>query len=126
MDRQRVKLVVALLLLAVAGFLIVRTILAPPEHGEDLPQGTFWICKNPQCQAEFNMSLAEVLKLRGPNGAVPCPQCQDRRTVRGHLCPSCQRTYPPVGHSGKPDKCPRCGEPIPESGDVLRARNPGA
>lgn len=113
MGGQQIKLVVALVLLAGAGALLYRFFTAPRADGEDLPGGMFWICKNPECGFEFNLSLAETKKQRNIEGRVPCPKCDERMTAPGFKCPACDRVVDPVGHGGVPDNCQYCGEPIP-------------
>ena len=93
---------------------------------ENMPEGTFWICRNENCNNEFNMSLSKVRSLRNEDGLVPCPKCNEWRVSRGHVCDSCKRVYEPVGHGGKPDNCPHCGEPIPMDEEVKRMLDPGS
>jgi hypothetical protein len=111
--KDRVKIGLAVVLLCVAGVLLGRHLLSSPDHGEDLAEGTFWICQNPDCRAEFHMSLDEVKELMDIRGTVPCPQCGERQTIRGIPCPHCKRPYEPVGHGEDRDICPHCNKPIP-------------
>ena len=110
MSGQNIKLVVALALLGVSGVLFVRWLTAPRDDGEDLPEGIFWICRNPDCGHEFNTSLKQTKEQLNADGRVPCPKCDQRLTTLGFACPHCKRVYEPEGHGTMPEFCPHCKE----------------
>ena len=125
MSSDQIKVGAAIVVMGVAGVLIYKNVFGDPGHGENMPEGTFWICGNESCNNEFNMSLSKVRSLRNADGLVPCPKCNEWRVTRGHVCDSCKRVYEPVGHGGKPDNCPHCGEPVPMDEEVKRMMAPG-
>ena len=102
-----------MVLLGAAGVLLFRYFTAASEDGEDLPGGTFWMCRNPDCGFEFNLPLKTMKEQMNADGRVPCPKCGQHLTKRGFQCPACQRVVEPVGHGALPEKCRHCNEPIP-------------
>ncbi len=126
MNSERIKVGAAVVVLGVAGVFVYKNVFGDPGHGETLPEGTFWICRNENCNNEFNLSLSEVKSLRNADGLVPCPKCNEWRVMRGYSCDSCDRVYQQVGHGAKPDNCPHCGEPILMDEEVKRMLDPGS
>jgi len=116
MNSQSTKLIVAALVMAGAGVFFYRYLTAPKNSGENLSQGTHWICKNPDCNEEFSMPLYKVAKFSKMGNGIPCPKCGKNNTVRAFQCPNCGGFYEPVGHGDDPEKCPHCDYRFHEGG----------
>ncbi len=85
-----------------------------PANNANLPEGTFWVCSNPQCGNEFAWSVKQFsdFKEKNPGSPVLCPKC-GKEAVGADRCPFCKRCFP-KGQRG--DKvCPHCGKTIPAS-----------
>ena len=112
----------AVVVLVVAGVLAVRAWNDTAAESEDFPEGTFWVCTNPDCGAEFVKTIDELGAFyKEHRGApIPCPKCGKTRTVRAIRCPQCKRFYPRTGRGREGPGCPYCKAPIPrlsESGE---------
>ena len=46
MSSDQIKVGAAVVLMGVAGVLVYKNVFGDPGHGENMPDGTFWICRN--------------------------------------------------------------------------------
>ena len=109
---QKVMLGFALIVLAVGVFGIYRWWSTPGSGTQSMEIQIPWICKNPECGKDFDLTTGEYAKMRVPGtSVVPCPHCGEIKTARGHKCPNpdCGRNSQSVGHGDAPEKCPHCG-----------------
>ncbi len=115
MDTRRIiQLSVALLMLAVAGALILRWNHQSHLETSDAPEGTFWLCSQAECEAEFVMSLDALGEhySENPGGPVACPECGSTETSRAARCPHCKRHFArPERGEGTPT-CPHCKQAL--------------
>ena len=73
------------------------------------------LCTNPQCNAEFEMTLEEIRKASsemGPmGGGFLCPECSKKSALIAEKCPYCEHTFIPNPSPGDfRDRCPKCGK----------------
>lgn len=99
---------------AIAGYVVWNHRSA---NTEDNPDGTFWICQNPQCKNEFVMSERQLNAYfdKHYGERLACPKCGQKDVIRALRCPKCKRFYP----MQKGDTaCPFCDKrpPPPDSG----------
>jgi hypothetical protein len=94
MNRQRIILLTAALLVVAAVALAAWR--WRPANNDNFPDGTFWICRNPQCHAEFVLSMKQLGEHHRQHYGqpVPCPQCGKTDTTRAERCPNCKKFYP--------------------------------
>lgn len=113
MNSQTFKIAIVVLGFGVAGVFFYRWFTTAPEGQHDVSQLTYWVCANPECEVDFEMSIATVLKLNKKYpGPVPCPECSKQLSKRAHKCFSCGANNRSVGHGDPPKKCSKCGEPM--------------
>ena len=111
MNSQIFKTAIVVLGFSAAGVLFYRWFTMPPEGQHDVSQLTYWVCANPECRVDFEMPIADVLKLKKKRpGPVPCPECDKQLSKRAHTCVSCGANNQSVGHGDPPEKCSTCGE----------------
>ena len=82
---------------------------------DDFPDGTFWVCLEPDCGHEFTKSIKDLAAIQQSGGnpaATPCPQCDRTQTTRAGRCKACERFYPLPGRYDPQQPCPRCGKPV--------------
>ena len=80
---KNVQVVLALVLLAVSGFVTYRWWTSTGSGMQNMAIMISWICKNPDCGQDFDMSTAEVIKNSAPGtSAVACPKCGEIKTRR--------------------------------------------
>jgi hypothetical protein len=84
-----------------------------PANNEDLPDGTFWICQNPDCKNEFGLTVRDFGKFQEKHyGELPpCPKCSKQITVGAYKCQNCKRLIEKAGRGGGL-ACPYCKKPI--------------
>ncbi|MDB5321795.1 MAG: hypothetical protein JWN40_3426 [Phycisphaerales bacterium] len=75
-------------------------------NSADVPDGTFWICKNGH---HFNLSLKQLSDHHHNHYGepIPCPTCGDTKTIKAVRCAKCGEYYPMV--RGDQGPCPKCG-----------------
>ncbi len=78
-----------------------------PANNADHPDGTFWICQNPQCNHEFVLSVKELGKFQETHYGQPvmCPKCKQQNTVGAERCPSCSKF---ISRAQRAAVCPHC------------------
>ncbi|MDB5291035.1 MAG: hypothetical protein JWL69_2276 [Phycisphaerales bacterium] len=78
-----------------------------PANNANFPNGTWWICQNPACKAEFSMSSKELGEWHAKHygDPLPCPKCGQTNVIRAEKCEKCGRVYPAQGAVA----CPNCG-----------------
>mgnify|MGYP001202157704 CR=1 FL=1 len=119
-DRSRTKLLLAVLLLAVAGGVFIYMNQEDDGMGEAAGETSDWYCT--ACQKPFQLTTAELSeKMRpemrdasGDGGGTEEPQARgrgDRMLVNVAKCPVCNEWK---GEAAR--KCPECGE-------LFRSRN---
>lgn len=112
---KNVQIVFALVLLGVSGFVTYRWWTSAASGTQDMAIMTSWICKNPECGLDFEMTTDELIKKRVPGtAAIPCPKCGQIKTRRAYKCPNpeCGRNNQTVGHDDIPEFCQFCKEPL--------------
>jgi len=83
------------------------------QYNEGLDRLSYWTCRNNECGAEFEITLAEFGDLSEANdGHVPCPDCGKLTTSRASLCPHCSEPIVLLAHGRMPDRCPHCEQLI--------------
>ncbi len=106
--------IVAVLVIAAAGFMIVRQSRSGESQGGD-PRELVIICA--ECGHQFSMSgedYAEQLAASPNHLGVRCPQCGKYAARVASKCvnPDCGRYYLRPGPDGRgSSKCPYCGTP---------------
>jgi hypothetical protein len=83
-----------------------------PANNDNFPDGTFWMCMNPKCKAEFTLTIKELGEHHQKHyGQQPtCPKCQGNDTIRAQRCPSCGKFYPIIQDWAA--VCPYCKKPV--------------
>jgi predicted RNA-binding Zn-ribbon protein involved in translation (DUF1610 family) len=78
-------------------------------NNANFPHGTWWICQNPSCKAEFSMSSRELGQWHAAHygDPLPCPKCGQTNVIRAEKCQNCGTVYPSRGTT----VCPHCGRP---------------
>lgn len=93
----------------------VMTIVNLSGGGSDdgLNRASYWECRNPDCLAEFELTLAQYVKQsEAYDGDLPCPECEKMTTFRSSLCPHCAEPISLLAHGRFPDQCPECEQTI--------------
>ncbi|MBL8765225.1 MAG: zinc ribbon domain-containing protein [Phycisphaerae bacterium] len=100
--------------MAFAGAYAYKTLTSQPATGEETSEKRYFHCLETGCGADFDMTTGQmVAALKGnTEGSVPCPKCGKALTQERYMCDGCNTTYEPVGHGGRPDKCPHCGKSL--------------
>ncbi|MGE5610308.1 MAG: hypothetical protein ACM359_13725 [Bacillota bacterium] len=82
-----------------------------PENNDNFPDGTFWMCLNPQCKAEFVLTMKQLGEHHEKHYGqpIPCPKCQGTQTIRAGRCTSCKKFYPLTPGL---QVCPHCKKPV--------------
>jgi rubrerythrin len=101
------------LLLAGGGVIVVVAVLVyawnyRPANTADQPNGTWWICQNPSCKAEFNLTTKQISDWSRTHYGQPkhCPKCDGTDIIRAYKCPKCGTVYPATPET---TQCPKCG-----------------
>ena len=109
------KIILALALIGV-GVWFFKSGSDEVARAQDFPDGTHWICV--ACKHEFSMPREAVAEWNTahPDTSVPCPECQENRSVRATKCPlpECGRHF--AGSMVEIDGkvcCPICKQPLP-------------
>ncbi|HZL37475.1 MAG TPA: hypothetical protein VFC78_19310 [Tepidisphaeraceae bacterium] len=109
MGRDRLILIGAGVIVIVVACVVAVKWQSP--NNADFPDGTWWLCENPTCKAEFKLTTKQIsdwnLKHYGEH--MLCPKCGQPSIVRAVKCPKCGDVYPAEGAR----VCPKCGEPTP-------------
>jgi len=93
-----------------------RVVVSTSGHQiSDFPEGLFFLCGNPDCKAEFTLTLKQFGQHHEEHWGepVPCPKCRATKTVRAEKCPHCGRSFPLVREQ---IVCPHCGKTIDVEG----------
>lgn len=106
------------LLLGGGGVIVVALVLLFAWHHRsantpDQPNGTWWICQNPNCKAEFNLTSKQISDWSLHHYGEPkhCPKCNGTDVIRAYKCPQCGTVYPAEGAT----QCPKCGAKPPQA-----------
>ena len=91
--------------LGAAGFIAYKT-LAVGDPVDQTMVGQ--ICHNPECKAEFEITLAEQKRLGRERRSATCPKCGKSEVATGHKCGNCGRMNQPFGHGSAPPACTYC------------------
>jgi ssDNA-binding Zn-finger/Zn-ribbon topoisomerase 1 len=115
---KAIRLGVAVVALVGAVWLTVRWARQGRHQYEDFPEGTFWVCTNPECGHEFTLPLAEVAAFydANPEADLKCPKC-GQPAVRAARCPFCGRLFPRGSRGNRPRVCPHCERELPRATD---------
>ncbi|GMU81171.1 MAG: hypothetical protein IT450_21890 [Phycisphaerales bacterium] len=105
---QIIKLLAAVAMLGVAGYLAYGYLLAPnPKLAETADQ----LCYD--CNDGFTVTQADLRAAHRAGEPIPCPKCSSKNTGLGYRCPACQKMCPPEGHAGLPRVCKHCKAAFP-------------
>ncbi len=110
--RQIITLVAAVAVTAAAVTGTMVWFRSDSAVSADFPQGTFWLCSDAACGAEFVKSLDELgaFYQQNPNADLPCPDCGRTQTLRAARCTACSRHFPRPARGRSPINCSHCGE----------------
>ncbi|MBU0640051.1 MAG: hypothetical protein KKB50_14385 [Planctomycetes bacterium] len=124
--RSTILLSLAVLALTAAGVLLTRHMTQGDSESEDFPEGTFWLCTNPECGAEFVKTVAELgaFYRDNPDAPLPCPKCGQTQTKRAIRCPLCKRFYDPGERGNRVRICPHCKQEMPRLTEVGGSDSP--
>ena len=107
---QKVLLGFAVVVFAVGGFGVYRWWSQPGSGSQNMEMRIPWVCKNPDCGQDFDLTAAEVVKRKVKGAAVvPCVHCGEIKTARAHKCFECNGNSQSVGHGDPPRECRPCG-----------------
>lgn len=83
-----------------------------PANNDNFPDGTFWICTDPKCKAEFALTIKELGAHHEKHYGQPptCPKCNGNKTIRAERCPNCMKFYPMIQDLAL--ICPHCKKPV--------------
>ncbi len=115
--RRIITLVAALAVIAAAVTSAMVWFRGDVAESSDFPDGTFWLCSDATCGAEFVKSLDELgaFYQQNPNADLPCPDCGRTQTLRAARCTACTRHFPRPARGRSPINCPHCGEEQPRA-----------
>jgi len=96
MKIQNEKIVMALVVVAVVAVAGAAAWMWRPANNDNFPDGTFWICKNPQCKGEFGLTMKQLSDhhVQHYGQPIPCPKCGKSDTIAAERCPNCKKYYP--------------------------------
>ncbi|MBK7403954.1 MAG: hypothetical protein IPJ41_04815 [Phycisphaerales bacterium] len=113
---NNVKVLIAVVALAAAGFLIVRSLGGKGDGVQSGRHVNYFICADPKCATEFEVEPGHSQAPPGSPSEV-CPKCGKTYPTPAAKCPSCGRLAPLEGHGLVPATCPYCSKPMqPEKG----------
>jgi hypothetical protein len=100
----------SVIVVVVAGVLWLWA-LRRPANNENFPEGTEWLCTNPQCGNHFHMTMKELGEYTKAHYGQPikCPKC-NQMAVGAATCAYCGKVYAQMRGS---NLCPYCGKPQP-------------
>lgn len=100
--------------LAIGGMFVVAGVIAlnsdwTSSAHADSPDGTAWVCTDPECDHGFIKTISELGQFyrENPGGDMPCPKCSATPAVRAFRCPACDKFFAPAQQRGAPI-CPAC------------------
>ena len=102
------KLAFGVVLLGTAAVLAYNVLWRPSPASKVVIE---MLCRNPACNAEFEMERGEMERMAKAREALKCPKCGSLETEQAHRCGSCLKLNPPFGHGGAPPKCEFCKKP---------------
>jgi len=82
-----------------------------PANNANFPDGTFWLCANPQCKAEIVLTMKQLGEHHEKHYGQPllCPKCNKPDPLRADRCPDCKKLYPQQRNIAP--LCPYCKKP---------------
>jgi hypothetical protein len=110
MDANRKPLAIGIGVVGLLALVLAFWFTRGGENNANAPEGTYWICSNPQCKNEFNLSIADVSDHHRKHYGEPitCPKC-GQRAIPADKCPHCKQLFP-AGRGLA--KCPKCGKDL--------------
>lgn len=106
MNKNVVKGIVigAVVLVAVLAWALYR-----PANNANFPEGTDWLCQNPQCATSFNLTVKQLAQYNQEHAGEPikCPKCSTT-SIRGERCQHCGKVFPMPRDAAH--RCPYCGK----------------
>ena len=107
MNKNLVKgiVVASVVLVAVVGWMLYS-----PANNENFPEGTDWLCMNPSCKTDFNMSVKQLAQYNKDHIGEPikCPKCATP-AARAERCQHCRKVFP-ISPNDAQHRCPFCGK----------------
>ena len=97
----------------VVGAAVLLAILAwwlhTPANNANFPEGTDWLCVNPTCNTNFNLSIKELGQYSKdhPGEPIKCPKC-GAPAIRAEKCQHCGKVFPMPRDAQH--RCPYCGK----------------
>lgn len=108
MNSKIVKIAVAILALAAAGYFAWGQHKAATEDdGRNVT--TAFLCED--CKNVFEMTQWEIQAVSSKGRELACPKCGKSNLSHVFKCPNCNEALYPVGHSSVPKICPHCKKP---------------
>jgi len=110
MKLDKDKLVMAAVIAVVVGGISLGWYCYRPVNNADFPDGTFWLCSNPKCNAETVLTMKQLGDHHAKHYGqpIPCPKC-GAELLRADRCPDCKKLYPQQRNIAP--LCPYCKKP---------------
>ena len=116
-SKSSVKGIIAIVVIAVAVFLIYKYGLKPSPGAP--PDKTQFICT--ECGYTFEVSTNDTTRLQAENpnknNMIKCPECGRFAAKQAILCPYCEKPYLPqesLQKYGEKYRCTHCGKRLGE------------
>jgi DNA-directed RNA polymerase subunit RPC12/RpoP len=106
MNKKLVQGIVVGAVVLVAG---LAWLLYSPANNANFPGGTDWMCLNPKCQTNFNLSIKDLAQYSKDHVGEPvkCPKCATE-AIRAEKCQHCGKYFPMPRDAQH--RCPYCGK----------------
>lgn len=115
MENKKKKIGLLFLLFVIAGIIFYITSSGGSDTQNLKKTYQAMLCTNPQCKAEYEVTLDEVRRASAEMGAMEggllCPKCGKKSTQIAEKCPYCEHVFIPHPRpSDFRDRCPKCGK----------------